>query len=186
MAQGHQKIPRSAWLYIGLLILAVMVFWSYFWPKEFKLSPLQGEKESLSDIIKKFTDSVNQGGELVNQFKGQIGGKIPPELVNQLSIKVQAELFQERTASWQEWANEKISFKLPPGWFIREGDGQFIISSYDETLSIKPISRAQVEISIKEGKTPEEALSITQNIAGEPEQFQQIIEDFHKTIKISL
>jgi hypothetical protein len=185
------KMPRTSWLYIGILLLCVIVFWSRFWPVEFKLPEVQGDKESLGNILKEFTNSIKEGGTLINQLKDNLkeqvsGGEIPSELINQLSQKVQEELWQERTNSWLEWSNEKISFKLPPGWFVGERNGKFVISSYDEKLSIKPANRGQIEISLTDGKTPEEALTITPTIIGEQGQFQQIIEDFKKTIKISL
>lgn len=188
MNEDKQKIPRGAWLYVGLLVVAVLVFWSFFWPTEFK-QKVKEENKGLAEIVKEFINEIKENQSIFKQLNINSRkplAEVPAELINQLKEKVDQQLWQERTELWPEWSNEKISFKIPPHWFAQEKNGQYIISSFDQSLSIRPNNWVEINISIEAGAAPADALKITQQITGAAEPFQQIIKDFIKTVKISL
>lgn len=151
MPKRPQKTPKATWLYVAILTLIVLIFWSFFWKKEFKLKEVKNDNKSLGEILNDFTSTVNGGGETIGQIVQEIvggdKGRAPQELIDQLSEKISQQLWQKRIADWQEWTNQDFSFQLPTNWFWQEEDEVFIITSFNESLSLQPADRVRIEIS---------------------------------------
>jgi len=191
MFKSPSGVLRSIWLYVVLLSILVIILWSFFWPKEFKLPEVKSDGKSMGEILTSFTDSVSQGGEVFSQItktiNNQADPQVPAELINELSGKINDQFWQQRTAGWREWSNENFSFKLPANWYIFEGEGKYILNNYDPALSIKPADRTAIELSfIASADLPkEEQLQISVIMeADDQEWFNQFFEDFKKTIVI--
>jgi len=151
MSTGPEKIPRAVWFYAGILTLSVLVLWSFFWKKEFRFLEVKDNHKSLGAIVNELTSSMSQGKAVINQLAQDITGlkatPVSPVLVNQLLGQVEITAWQKRVADWPEWTNQDFSFKLPPGWRWHEENDQFIISSFDDSLSLLPSARAEIKIN---------------------------------------
>ena len=173
---------KLSWLIVGLLVLALVIFW--FWSMKATIKKNSADNNlneitaEITGIVKEFRGLVNNTKNAINQTNDEIATQ---ESLEEIKNKVLTQIqINSESANWPQHSSELLglALKYPTNWFKQEKRDSLALVSYHLSATSTPEVFATVTITkITDKKKDIKIIDLLEK----PENYQKSAEEILKS-----